>query len=99
MTPVELRRWARKRVIGGLNGLAASARVRIVDVSYGGVGFDIEDGELRVSDSFHLTVPASDVDVSVDVVWKRSTGSRWAYGAVVGDAQRPAWRRLVDTIA
>ena len=98
-TRAESRRWARKRVIGELNGFADSTRVRIVDVSYGGVRFEVDDGARLARNSFHLTLPVSDVDITVDVVWKRPHGSRWAYGAIVDRAQRPAWRRLVDAIA
>jgi ActR/RegA family two-component response regulator len=96
---VELRRWNRKRVIGEVTGFADAVPIRIVDVSYGGIGFEIATGESTVCDRFRLTVPVADLEVAVDVVWKRSTGSRWTYGAGVDQAGRPAWRRLVDAIA
>jgi len=96
---IELRRWARKRVIGQLAGRVDVARARIVDVSYGGVGFEIDDGGLPVAQRVRLVLPDSDLDIPIDVVWKRPAGSRWAYGAVVSPAQQHAWRRLVDAIA
>jgi CheY-like chemotaxis protein len=97
--PVELRRWARKRVIGELHGLADAVRVRVVDVSYGGVRFEVDESSQPIGESCRLALPAVDLDLVVNVAWKRLTGSRWAYGAVVAEAQRPGWRRLVDAIA
>jgi CheY-like chemotaxis protein len=96
--PPAPRRWERKPVVG-LTAQAGGTPVQIVDVSYGGLRFEIErvPGQFLPL-SFQMTVPDKDLDVGIDVVWKaRQHGLRWICGAAVSD-NRPRWRELVDSL-
>ncbi len=98
------RRWTRKRVVGELPARVKDSPARVLDISYGGVRFEIErpaDGEIPAS--FDFTIPASALSVQVDLVWKSRSGERnWLCGAVVSEANQAAtraWCGLVDAIA
>ena len=98
--PTLRRRWERKPLSPALTARAGDTRMQIVDVSYGGLRFEIE----RVPGhflplSFDVTVPGSDLQVGIDVVWKmRQQGLRWICGAAVSD-NHPGWRELVDSLS
>ena len=93
------RRWRRKTV-AGLTAQVGEQPARIVDISYGGVKFEIRPGEhgtpppsfqLRLSDSMSL---------QADLVWKSMlTDEMWVCGAAVWPEESSArqWFGLVDT--
>jgi DNA-binding response OmpR family regulator len=98
------RRWARKRVAGELQAHVEESPARILDVSYGGVRFEIEPAtEREIPASFSVTLPTSRLSVQVDLVWKsRRSDRRWLCGAAVSDPNRAntrAWYELVDAIS
>jgi len=98
--PAAPRRWERKPLSRALVAHAAGAPMRIVDVSYGGLRFELEriPGKFLPL-SFHLAVPDTDLLIGIDVVWKaRLEGLRWICGAEVSD-NRPRWRELVDSLS
>ena len=74
--------------------------VRIVDVSYGGLRFEIER-ELPLPASFSLTVVNPDVSIDVDLVWEARNGDRHRVcGVAVSSSNAAAlhsWAALVDT--
>jgi DNA-binding response OmpR family regulator len=90
------RRWARSQVIGELQAHVHDSPARILDISYGGVRFQIPA-------SFTVTLAASQLSVQVDLVWKsRRNGQSWLCGAAVSDVNRAAtraWYGLVDAIS
>ena len=97
------RRWERKPVSRSLPARVADLPARIVDVSYGGVRFEIaRTAERTLPPSFDISLPASDFMVHVDLVWQDRHHDTWLCGAQVSqqndDAAR-AWRGLVDAVS
>ena len=71
---------------------------RIVDVSYGGVKFEIRPGG-TVPDSFQLRLPNA-MSLQADLVWKSMLADDvWVCGAAVWPEESSArqWFGLVDT--
>jgi DNA-binding response OmpR family regulator len=98
------RRWARKPVAGELVARVDSSRARILDVSYGGMRFELDDNAvLTLPPSFEVNLPSKDVAVHVDLVWQsRTTDGSWLCGAAVSQtdtATASAWHGLVDALA
>ena len=97
------RRWPRKTVSGTMSAHVAELPARILDISYGGLRFEIEHARAAaLPPSFSITVPASHVSVHVDLVWKnRTDAARWLVGAAVSEADSAAvqaWHGLVDAV-
>lgn len=97
------RRWARKQVPGELTARVEDATARILDVSYGGMRFQLSrDAERQLPSSFNVVLPQSDVAVQVDLVWStRGSDGAWLYGAALSEANQAAtraWHGLVDTL-
>jgi DNA-binding response OmpR family regulator len=98
------RRWTRKQVGGTLAAAVNESPARILDISYGGLRFEIDkEPKGPLPPSFNVSVPASDVAVQVDLVWQnRTEAGHWLYGAAVSQtnaAAVKAWCGLVDAIA
>jgi DNA-binding response OmpR family regulator len=98
------RRWARKQVAGTLTAKVEDVPARIIDVSYGGMRFQLaREAERQLPPSFNVVLPQSDVSVQVDLVWSsRSSDGAWLCGAALSEANQAAtraWCGLVDTLA
>jgi FixJ family two-component response regulator len=98
------RRWERKQVPGELAARVDDATARILDVSYGGLRFVLpREAVADLPPSFHVTLPASDLSVQVDLVWSsRSSDGAWLCGAALSQSDQAAaqaWCGLVDTLA
>ena len=96
-----LRRWERKTVTGGMPARIDDHPARILDVSYGGLRFEMARlGELPPSLSVRL--PSADISVRADVVWHTPLGETgWLCGAAVSQtnlATAREWRGLVDAV-
>src|SRR5438067_1075249 len=77
------RRWDRKPVAGKVSAQVEQTQARIVDVSYGGVKFEIERDQW-LPPSFSLTVANPAVSVDVDLVWETRRGDgHWVCGAAI----------------
>jgi hypothetical protein len=98
------RRWARKPVAEPLPARIEDTPARILDISYGGLRFEIAEAPERpLPASFSVSVPDSAIAVEADLVWKsRGAEGVWLCGAAVSqtnaDAAR-AWCGLVDAMA
>lgn len=97
------RRWARKLVPGELTARVQDVTARILDVSYGGMRFQLmREAERQLPASFHVALPQSQVEVQVDLVWSsRNNDGAWMYGAALSEANQAAtqaWHGLVDTL-
>ena len=94
------RRWRRKPITG-LTAQLGEQPAKIVDVSYGGVKFEIRSGEgSPVPDTFQLRFP-NEMALQADLVWKTMlTSEMWICGAAVWPEEDSArqWFGLVDTI-
>ena len=93
------RRWERKPVLGGLQASVEDEPARIVDVSYGGVRFEIDRRqEAALPSPFNITLPSADLSVQAKLVWKNLIGDQtWLCGAVLAH-ETPEWYGLVDAI-
>jgi CheY-like chemotaxis protein len=93
------RRWARKAVGGELPARIDDTAARIVEISYGGVRFEIERPPSRGMPS-SLAVVLPHLFVVVDLVWTvRSGDCSWICGASLAAGQLQnvlAWQRMVD---
>jgi CheY-like chemotaxis protein len=93
------RRWRRKAVVG-LTAQVGDKPAKIVDVSYGGVKFEIRPGETGPPPpSFQLRL-SNEMSLQADLVWKSMlTDEMWVCGAAVWPEESTArqWFGLVDT--
>ena len=93
------RRWSRKTVVG-LTAQVGDQQARIVDVSYGGVRFEIRPAdEGVVPQTFQLRL-SNDMSLQADLVWKNMLNDEmWVCGAAVWPEESSArqWFGLVDT--
>jgi DNA-binding response OmpR family regulator len=94
-----VRKWERKPVVGGMNASVADEPARIVDISYGGVRFEIERRhESTLPAFFNLRLPSAQLSVEAKLVWKNLIGGQtWLCGASLAQ-QTPEWHGLVDAI-
>jgi DNA-binding response OmpR family regulator len=101
-----IRRWTRKLVNRPVDVWIEDAPARILDVSYGGLRFEIErTAECEPPRSFNFSVSEGDLSVRsvhADLVWMTRAGERnWVCGAAVSEPDQPvvrAWYGLVDAI-
>jgi len=96
------RRWDRKPVIGGLPAHIGDEPARILDVSYGGVRFEIPSKPEEIPpSSVNITFPSAEITVQATLVWKSLIAGRtWLCGAVLTtDASSPEWHVLVDALS
>jgi ActR/RegA family two-component response regulator len=96
------RRWDRKTVADKVFAQVEHARARIVDVSYGGVKFEI-DRDQSLPPSFRIIVASPALSIDVDLVWETRIGDRhWVCGAAISSPNAAAihdWTRLVDSFS
>ena len=93
------RRWRRKAV-AGMPAHVDDQPARIVDVSYGGVKFEIRPAEQSLPESFLLRL--SNVALQADLVWKSMLNDEvWVCGAAVWPEETSArqWFGIVDTMS
>jgi DNA-binding response OmpR family regulator len=94
-----MRRWDRKPVVGKVSAEVERTQARIVDVSYGGVKFEIER-DRSLPPSFRIAVASPGLSIDADLVWgKRSDDRHWVCGAAISSGNAAAvhdWVRLVD---
>jgi len=98
-----VRRWERKRV-SDLPARIGGAPARILDVSYGGLRFEVERrAERSFPTSLTVDLLTSGLSVPVDLVWTTRRGDEtWMCGAALsqgGEATTRAWYGLIDAIA
>ena len=94
------RRWERKPVIGGLPVRIEDEHARILDVSYGGVRFEMPgEPERTPPASFRMTLPTAELSLHGTLVWKSLIAGRmWLCGAAL-TASPPEWYGLVDALS
>ena len=92
------RRWDRKPVAGEVSAHVEDAPARIVDVSYGGVKFEIERDQ-SLPPSFKITVIKPALSIDMDLVWETRHGRHRVCGAAISGGNPAAvhdWATLVD---
>jgi len=93
------RRWRRKEV-AGLSADVEGQNARIVDISYGGVRFEIRAAGEALPETFQLRFP-NDMSLQADLVWQSTLSDDvWVCGAAVWPEEASArqWFGLVDTV-
>jgi DNA-binding response OmpR family regulator len=102
MTIGSRRHWTRKTVEPRLEGLLdGRTKIRIVDVSYGGVRLEIDPAH-PPPQTFTLTVGERRVSVNVMLVWKQHGDERLVCGAVLSTGNSQSvndWVSFVDAAA
>jgi DNA-binding response OmpR family regulator len=96
------RRWDRKPVVGGLPARIDDAPARILDVSYGGLRFEIPgEAERALPSSVDITFPSARLTIRATLVWKSLVAGRtWLCGASLSEASSsPEWYGLVDAVS
>jgi two-component system, OmpR family, response regulator len=96
------RRWRRKRLPMALPTRVNRLRGQLLDVSYGGVRFEVDDVPDDLPPMVAIALPGSDQYVHAEVVWSvRQHDRAWECGAAVIEADDLAaqeWRELVDSV-
>jgi DNA-binding response OmpR family regulator len=98
-----LRRWERKQVAGGLPARIDDQPARVLDISYGGLRFEIpRNPEQSLPPSISVKLPASDLSVRADLVWQSPAGEQVLICGAAVSQTSPAvareWRGLVDAL-
>jgi DNA-binding response OmpR family regulator len=97
------RRWERKPVIGGLAINVGDTPARIVDVSYGGLRFEMQRSQAAssaspLSEFLSISLPTAQLSVKAKLVWENLIGEgTWMCGAALFQ-ETPEWHGLVDAI-
>ena len=92
------RRWDRKEVAAEIFAEVDDTQARIVDVSYGGVKFEIRHDE-SLPPSFTFTVPGPGLSIDADLVWQTRVNGHRVCGAAISSGNAAAvhdWAKLVD---
>ncbi len=94
------RRWPRRPVATDMQVDVSGMAARVLDVSYGGVCVEMRrsagDGPPGV---FTMVLPATGVQVPVEVVWsRRRDATTWLCGGTIDEAEAADWRGLVDSL-
>ncbi|MCA1560989.1 MAG: response regulator [Acidobacteria bacterium] len=96
------RRWPRKAVARNLAAQVAQQPATIMDVSYGGLRFQIGADAGELPPSFQVNLPVFGLSVQAEPVWmERVASGAWLCGAALtADESRAAhaWRGLVDML-
>jgi CheY-like chemotaxis protein len=95
-------RWPRKRVQSYVPLQVGRARARLIDVSYGGLRFELEGESFELPSPVHIAIPDSQLGLEAELVWSvRSTdGASCVCGVMLsGPTPAPAWREFVDFVA
>lgn len=95
-------RWPRKRVTEPVSLAVDATPVRLVNVSYGGLGFIYPAASGSVPSRFTIRVPTAPITIAAELVWSRplpATGA-WQCGAAIADDPRgeEIWKSFVDQV-
>jgi DNA-binding response OmpR family regulator len=95
-------RWPRKEIAHSVTMRIGDSVARLVDVSYGGLKFELTDENVLRS-PVELDFPRADLRVSAEVIWSARPvpGRACVFGASVGVPPTDAteWRAFVDRIS
>lgn len=95
-------RWPRKLVTEPVSIAIDATPARLVNVSYGGLGFILPSSTGPAPPRFAIRVPTAPVTVAAALVWSRAlpaTGA-WQCGAAIVDDPRgeAIWKAFVDQV-
>jgi DNA-binding response OmpR family regulator len=95
-------RWPRKRVTTDISVDVAGAPGRLLDVSYGGLRFEVAGEHYDLRSQVQVDIPLAALRVNAELVWsaRGHDGSTCLCGvSILGDQHPvPVWRDFVDNI-
>ena len=95
-------RWPRKEVTAPVPIRIAGSAGRLMDVSYGGLKFELTDEPYVLRSPVQIDFPRADLTLSAEVIWsaRRANGRACVFGAAVTPDPVPAaeWRAFVDRL-
>lgn len=95
-------RWPRKRVSAYVPLQVGRARAQLLDVSYGGLRFQLEGESYELPSPVPIDIPASRLRVDAELVWsaRAADGASCLCGVMLTGDRNPAhaWRAFVDRV-
>lgn len=95
-------RWPRKRVTSHVPLQVGGSRARLLDVSYGGLRFELEGESFDLRSSLQIDIPLSRLSVDGELVWsaRSENGASCLCGVMLTGRGDPAhaWRAFVDRV-
>ena len=96
-------RWPRKEVRDAVPMRIGDTTGKLMDVSYGGLKFELTDEPYVLRSPVEIDFPRADLRLHADLVWsaRREHGKACVFGASVKPDPTPAteWRAFVDRLA
>jgi DNA-binding response OmpR family regulator len=96
-------RWPRKEVTGPIPMRIGESPCRLMDVSYGGLKFELTDEPYVLRSPVEIDFPRADLRLHAEVIWsaRREHGKACVFGASITPDPTPAteWRSFVDRLA
>lgn len=95
-------RWPRKRVTSYVPLQVGQARAQLLDVSYGGLRFQLDGESYELPSPVPIDIPASRLRVDAELVWsaRAEDGASCLCGVMLTGDRNPAhaWRAFVDRV-
>lgn len=95
-------RWPRKRVTSYVPLRVGEARAHLLDVSYGGLRFQLDGESYALRSPLQIDIPASRLSVDAELVWsaRAEDGASCLCGVMLTDDHHRAhaWRAFVDRV-
>lgn len=96
-------RWPRKKVTSYVPMHVASVPARLLDVSYGGLRFQLEGESYELRSPIRIEIPASQLSMDAELVWSARAvdGATCLCGVMLSDERHAdhAWRAFVDRVS
>lgn len=94
-------RWPRKKVTSYVPLQVGAARAQLLDVSYGGLRFQLDGESYELPSPVPIAIPASRLRVDAELVWsaRAPDGASCLCGVMLTeDSPAHAWRAFVDRV-
>jgi len=96
-------RWPRKKITSYVPMHVERLPARLLDVSYGGLRFQLEGESFGLRSPFRIEIPASQLSVDAELVWsaRAGDGATCLCGVMLTDERNAdhAWRAFVDRVS
>lgn len=96
-------RWPRKKVTSYVPLQVGRARAQLLDVSYGGLRFQLDGESYELRSPVQIDIPVSRLRVDAQLVWsaRAMDGASCLCGAMLTGDRNPAhaWRAFVDRVS
>jgi DNA-binding response OmpR family regulator len=95
-------RWPRKKITTFVPLQVGSVPARLLDVSYGGLRFQLDGESYHLKSPVRIDIPVSQLRVDAELVWsaRARDGASCLCGVALADRDPPhAWRAFVDRVS